>query len=92
MDTIVANAPGGPDERNARTVYVVRRRMAGNQFVAAERDTAGNVREYATEAEAHAAAAWLGGPKAGFRVFTEWRNAEGLPCDGAYIRSAMEPE
>lgn len=92
METIVANAPGGPDERNARTVYVVRRQMAGNRFVAAERSATGEPREYATEAEAQAAAAWLGGARAGYRVFTEWRNAEGLPCDGAYIRSAMEPE
>lgn len=77
-----------------RTVFVVLKAAHGRgteRFIPAEPTRNGTPREYATLAEAKAAAARLGGVAAGVSVFTEFRNAQGLPCAGHYFTHRAEP-
>ncbi len=78
-----------------RTVYVVRRTIAGKgmaRFVAAERGADGRPREHATFAAAAAVAKRFGGKAAGLCVFTEFRSPNGVPCAGRYIKTSAIPE
>ena len=78
-----------------RTVYVVRRTMAGKgmaRFVAVDRGADGRPRQHATFAAAEAVAKRLGGRTAGLSVFTEFRSPNGMPCAGNYIKTSATPD
>jgi hypothetical protein len=89
MTTRRINAVPTPTH-SPKPVYVVCRRQ-GATLVAAEHVN-GRTVEHFNAASATRAADRMGGAKANLGVFVEWRDEQGNPCSGPYLRADPKGE